>query len=196
MTYQEMLDQLAAMEEQRRQATIAEHWQAVLGDGFVAFVQGQIEAARNWITPSTGYFENVFEGQSEELKRLMMQQLLKRMAAYVSVWDSMQLVYRRLQQHSERQGPAGGMVDHGRHDRMPRGVHVAPAARCYRCGSPAEAGGLCGGCRSTETDWAQADAEYDREQYRRQMDDLDYRRLQDDYLYQSTQPDFNSYDPY
>lgn len=196
MTYQEMLDHLAELEESNRQAMIAEHWQATLSDGFVAFVQGQIDAARNWIMPSSGYFEKVFEGQSQELKRVVMQELLRKIAAYVAVWDSMSLVYQRLQQHSERQGPSGGMVDHGQHNRMPRGVQVTPAAHCYRCGSPAEAGGLCSGCRATEQDWAEADAEYDRQQYQRQLDDLDYQRLQDDYIYQSSQPDFNSYDPY
>lgn len=189
MTYQEMLDGLADLEEARRRAVIREHWQTVLSEGFVAFVQGQIDAARNMILPS-GPFDKVFEGQSHEIKKIMKQQFFKAIARYSDVWDSMSTVYTELQQHSERQGNRGGMVDHGRHRTMPRGVHVAPASKCFRCGSPAVAGGLCQGCQATQDSWDAADAEYDRELVRRDYERIEYERLQDDNTFYSTQQDF------
>lgn len=195
MTYQEMLDHLAELDERPRQAVIAEHWQTVLCDGFVAFVQGQMESARS-LTAQDGVFDKVFEGQSEDIKRVMREQMFKALDRTVRVWNSMGEVYARLQKHSEQHSSSGGMVDHGRHDRMPRGVKVTPAAHCFRCGSPAVSGGLCNGCQATEEAWREDDLEYDRQLYRQQQDDLDYQRVQDDATYYASQPDFNSYDDY
>lgn len=195
MNYQEMLDDLSKMDDSQRTTVICEHWQTILSDGFVAFVQGQIDGARNLMSP-TGAFDKVFEGQNEDFKDLMRQEMHKTIARYTTVWNTMTLVYQKLQQHSEQHSASGGMVDHGRHREMPRGVNVAPASHCYRCGSPAAAGGLCKGCADTRRDWDQADAEYDRELVRRQADDLDYQRIQDDNQFYDTQPDFNSYDDY
>jgi hypothetical protein len=195
MNYQEMLDYLADQVEVQRNAIITEHWQTVLSDGFVAFVQGQIESARSMTVPG-GLFEQIFEGQTDEIKEVMREQMVKSLARHTSVWDSMASVYQRLQKYSEQQGSTGGMVDHGSHDRMPRGVQVGPAAHCYRCGSSAVNGGLCSGCQATEQDWREDDLEYGRQLQRQQRDDLDNQRLQDDYIYQANQPDFNSYGDY
>ncbi len=195
MTYREMLEHLADQAEMQRKAIIADHWQTVLSDGFVAFVQGQIEAARSMIAQD-GMFDKVFAGQRDEIKQIMKEQISKSAARYISVWDSMRIVYQQLQKHSERQGQSGGMVDHGRHARMPRGVEVGPAAHCYRCGSPAVSGGLCSGCQAGAQDWQEADLEYDRQLHRQQTEDLGYQRLQDDYIYDASQPDFNSFGGY
>ena len=105
-------------------------------------------------------------------------------------------VYERLQLQSERQGNARGMVAHGAHQTMPRGITVAETVQCFSCGSPAVDQGLCSGCLATQQESDQDDLDYDRQLHERQGEDLQYQRLQDDQLYYDTQQDFNSYTDY
>jgi hypothetical protein len=191
MTYQEMVEHLAALDEAPRRTAIQRHWQSVLSDGFIAFVQGQIENYRKMALGS-GEMEAFYANVDDDIERLLRQQAFKGIARVMAVWDSMVAVYEALQQHSERQGDSGGMVDHGAHTTMPRGVGVQEAARCFRCGSPAASQGLCNGCLDTQQAWEQDDLDYDRQRYDQQRDLLDHQRLQDDQLFYDQQQDFNS----
>jgi hypothetical protein len=195
MTYQEMVDALVNMNQQERQSAIQDHWQVVLSDGFVAFVQGQIEAGRKMAMSESGFAE-VFAALDPSFVEVLKQQAAKDLSRLVEVWDSMVFVYEKLQKQSERQGNTQGMVAHGKHRSMPRGVSVNTAVRCYRCGSDAVGHGLCSGCLATQQDWEQQDLEYDQLRYDRQMDDIQYQRLQDDQIYYNNQQDYNSYTDY
>jgi hypothetical protein len=192
MTYQEMVDALAGMDEKKRQAIIKKHWQVVLSDGFVAFVQGQIEAGRKMAQPDSN-LKTVLTGLIGDAVR---EQMRKNLENLLNVWNSMATCYQTMQRQSERQGNSKGMVAHGKHTAMPRGVSVSKAARCYRCGSTAVDQGLCNGCLATQQDWERDDLDYDRQHYQRQQDDLDYQRIQDDQIYNSNQYDYNTYTDY
>ncbi|MEZ5523875.1 MAG: hypothetical protein R3E62_02750 [Pseudomonadales bacterium] len=195
MTYQEMVDTLAAMSEPQRRDAIQEHWQAVFSDGFIAFVQGQMEAGRKMVL-SGSEMDRIFDGLDPSVVAVLKQEMLKNMARLVTVWDSMVVMYERLQKQSERQGNSQGMVGHGQHQTMPRGVAVGGAVNCYRCGSPVTSQGLCSGCLATQQDWEQDDLDYERQQYDQQLQDQEYQRTQDDQLYYDTQQDFNTYTDY
>jgi len=195
VTYQQMVDALASMEERERRAAMQKHWQAVFSDGFIAFVQGQIEAGRKMALSGGGLAE-VFAGLDPSVIAGLKRQSLREVARLVGVWDSMVAVYEKLQTQSEQQGNASGMVAHGRHRVMPRGVAVTGAVQCYRCGSAATDRGLCAGCLATQQDWDRQDEEYDREMHERQTADLENRRLQDDELYYQNQQDYNTYTDY
>lgn len=195
MTYQEMVDALGAMDERERRLALRTHWQSVFSDGFIAYVQGQMEAGREMVLPDAGYTD-FFAELDPSLVEVLKQQAVKDVARLGAVWDSMVAVYERLQRESERQGNAHGMVAHGAHETMPRGGTVAGAVQCSSCGSPAVDQGLCSGCLATQQDWDQDDIEYDRQLHERQGEDLQYQRLQDDQLYHDNQQDFNSYTDY
>ena len=195
MTYQEMVDILAGMDEKERQITIQKHWQVVFSDGFVAFVQGQVESGKKMTQPHSG-LEAVFAGLKSSIGDILKEQMRKDLANLLNVWDSMAICYRIMQKQSEKQGNSKGMVAHGKHTAMPRGVSVPEAVRCYRCGSTAATQGLCSGCLATQQDWEQDDLDYDRQHYERQQDDLEYQRIQDDQIYNSNQYDYNTYTDY
>lgn len=46
MKYEEMLEAAVSMDEAERREAFMEHWQAIFSDGFVAYVQGQVEAGK------------------------------------------------------------------------------------------------------------------------------------------------------
>jgi hypothetical protein len=190
-----MVDTLAAMNEQERQRALQTHWQAAFSDGFIAYVQGQLEAGRK-VAASDPSYADFFAELDPSLVAVLKEGALTQVARLVAVWDSMVAVYERLQLQSERQGNAQGMVAHGAHQVMPRGVSVTGAVQCSRCGSPAVDQGLCSGCLATQQDWDQDDLEYDRQLHERQADDLQYQRIQDDQLYYDNQHDYNSYTDY
>jgi hypothetical protein len=192
MTYQEMVDVLSGMNEKERQNTIQNYWQAVFSDGFVAFVQGQIEAGRKMTQPNSS-LKKILTGPIGDA---VMEQTRKNLTNLLSVWNSMAVCYEVLQKRCEKQGNAKGMVAHGKHTAMPRGVSIPEASRCYRCGSTAVGQGLCSGCLATQQDWEQDDLDYDRQLYERRQDDLDYQRIQDDQIYYDNQYDYNTYTDY
>ena len=194
MTYQETLDGLAEMSEVERQSKITAHWQVVFSDGFIGFVQGQVEAGRAAVQPGSQAMQLLAAaGLPDDVMMVYFEQQLQKA---VGVWESMRAVYSMLQQRSERQGSAGGMVNHGPHTSMPAGVSVAPAVNCYRCGSPVSSNGLCSGCLATQEEWDQQDVEYDQRLHDQQRDQLDYQRQQDDQQHYDTQLDFNTYEDY
>ncbi len=192
MTYQEMADALESMSEHERRQAIRTYWQDVLSDGFIAYVQGQIEAGRS-MSLSRGGFEKILDGLDPKEASKLKQQALQQVARLVQVWDSMVAVYQQLQKESERQGPRGGMVDHGQHRAMPRGVDMRPAARCSRCGSPAVDKGLCGGCVAEVESREWDDLRHEEKLQDQQRDDLHFQRIQDDRIFQEMQQDFNNY---
>lgn len=192
MTYQDMVDILAGMDEKERQTTIKKHWQAVFSDGFVAFVQGQIEAGRKMIQTNSK-LKPVLTGLIGDAIK---EQMRKNLDNLLNVWNSMAICYQIMQKQSEKQGNSKGMVAHGKHTAMPRGVAVPEAARCYRCGSKSAGQGLCSGCLATKQDWEQEDLDHDRQVYERHQADRDYQRIQDDQIYNSNQHDYNTYTDY
>lgn len=194
MTYQEMLESLAAMAEVERQTAITEHWQVAFSDGFIGFIQGQVEAGREAVKP--GSQARQLLAQAGLPDATMMPYFNAQLAKSLAVWESMRSAYSMLQQKSARQGSQGGMTDHGQHDTMPAGREVRAAVNCYRCGSPASAQGLCSGCLATQQDWDQQDIDHDRQLDDQQRDQIDYQRVQDDQLYYDTQQDFNTYENY
>jgi hypothetical protein len=192
MTYQDMVDILAGLDEKERQNTIKKHWQAVFSDGFVAFVQGQIEAGRKMIQTNSK-LKPVLTGLIGDAIK---EQMRKNLENLLNVWSSMAICYQIMQKQSEKQGNSKGMVAHGKHTAMPRGVSVPEAIRCYRCGSTSLGQGLCSGCLATQRDWEQADLDYDRQVHERHQADLDYQRTQDEQIYNSNQYDYNMYTDY
>ena len=192
MKYQEMVDILASMDEKERQVTIQKHWQAVLSHGFVAFVQGQIEAGRKMTQPDS----KLNTGLTGLIGDAIREQMRQNLENLLNVWNSMATCYQTMQRQSEKQGNAKGMVAHGKHTSMPRGVSVSKAVQCYRCGSTAVGQGLCSGCLATRQDWEQDDLDYERQHYERRQDDLDYQRVQDEQIYNSNQYDYNTYTDY
>jgi hypothetical protein len=192
MTYQDMVDILAGMDEKERQATIKKHWQAVFSDGFVAFVQGQIEAGRKMIQTNSK-LKPVLTGLIGDAIK---EQMRKNLNNLLNVWNSMAICYQIMQKQSEKQGNAKGMVAHGEHTAMPRGVSVPEAVRCYRCGSASVGQGLCSGCLASQQDWEQDNLDHDRQVYERHQTDLDYQRIRDEQIYNSNQYDYNTYTDY
>ena len=192
MTYQVMVDILAGMDEKERRTTIKKHWQAVFSDGFVAFVQGQIEAGRKMIQTNSK-LKPVLTGLIGDAIK---EQMRKNLDNLLNVWNSMAICYQIMQKQSEKQGNAKGMVAHGEHTAMPRGVSVPEAVRCYRCGSASVGQGLCSGCLASQQDWEQDNLDHDRQVYERHQTDLDYQRIRDEHIYNSNQYDYNTYTDY
>jgi hypothetical protein len=192
MTYQDMVDILAGLDEKERQNTIKKHWQAVFSDGFVAFVQGQIEAGRKMIQTNSK-LKPVLTGLIGDAIK---EQMRKNLNNLLNVWNSMAICYQIMQKQSEKQGNAKGMVAHGEHTAMPRGVSVPEAVRCYRCGSASVGQGLCSGCLASQQDWEQDNLDHDRQVYERHQTDLDYQRIRDEQIYNSNQYDYNTYTDY
>jgi hypothetical protein len=192
MNYSEMVDALVNMSEHERQDAIMTHWQAVLSDGFIAFVQGQMEAARS-MASGTGGFSGLLGMLHGDAARQLQHQALHQAHALSVVWDSMDAVYRKLQADSERQGNDRGMVGHGHHRTMPAGRSVDVAAGCYRCGASAVSLGLCSGCLATQQDWEQDALRHDEQRWDNLQEDLRHQQLRDDQIYRDHQQDFNSY---
>ena len=191
MDYQQMLNDLVEMESEERRRTIVERWDTVFSDGFIGFVQGQIDAGRQTVA-GDGPLGGILEGAIGDLIR---ESTAVWLAQVFVVWGHMKDVYAQVTSASRDHGPTGGMADvAGARREMPRGVSVTPAATCFRCGSEVASGGLCAGCLA-EQDAAERDhVEYDRQLHDQQLDRQDYQRLQDDQTYYDTQQDF-SYTP-
>lgn len=198
-----MLDALARVSERERRETIAAHWETLLSDGFIGFVQGQIEAARRFAEGGTGTLDELLAGLDPAISEAVRQRAAAQLPLLAAVWQSMTVVYQHLQRVSEQQSPHGGMVSHGSHTVMPRGLDVGGAVHCYRCGSAVADRGLCAGCLATEQDWHEKDLEHDwledqRRELDLQRDELQHRSLSDDQIYHDNQMDFSTgyHDPH
>ena len=200
MTYEEMVLNLAELDESTRQNTIKHHWQTVLSDGFIGYLQGQIETGQ--MPQLDEFYEKMIQqGMDKDLIDAIKMSGQQRLQKCISVWNSMNICYQAMQQASQQQGSNGGMVDHGHHTSMPQGVSVNSAQNCYRCGSPVSDQGLCHGCLSTQQSWEEQDQEYDRMQHEQLRQNQEYQRMQDDQIsqdqyYSDQQYDFNSYNDY
>jgi hypothetical protein len=192
MNYSEMVDALVSMSEHERQRAIQAHWQAVLSDGFIAFVQGQMEAARS-MAFETGGFGVLLGGLQGGVVQQLKQQALHQAHALGVLWNSMDAVYQKLQHESEVQGNDRGMVRHGHHRTMPVGRSIDPAVGCYRCGASAVSMGLCSGCLATQQDWEQDTIRLEEQRWDNLQDDLRHQQLRDDQVYRDYQQDFNSF---
>lgn len=187
MTYEEMLEAAISMNEAERRQAFKAHWQAVFSDGFVAYVQGQVEAGHQM--PNIESLPGALGDTLNQLIRDREEQL-------TSVWKSMRSVYAEVQRVSEQQGNSGGMVGHSQHTVMPKGLNISQAVGCYRCGAPVTTQGLCSGCVGTEQNWQQEDLDYDRQLQEQQVDHLDHQRIQSDQQYYDNQADYNTYTDY
>jgi len=188
MKYEEMLEAAVSMDEAERREAFMEHWQAIFSDGFVAYVQGQVEAGKQM-----AHSESSLAGLlGDAVKQLVIQ----RAQQLTAVWESMRSVYAEVQRASEQQGKSGGMVEHSQHRAMPTGIDVSTAVSCYRCGARVSSQGLCSGCIDTQQDWQQDDLDYDRQLQDQQLDHLDHQRLQSDQQYYDNQADYNTYTDY
>jgi soluble cytochrome b562 len=187
--YQETVNLLSEMDEKQRQQELQNHWQIIFSDGFIGFVQGEMEVLRSQIAEadriiSQGGVEASVQNTLKRLSNLRLMYLER-------VWKSMVTVYQRLQKISATQGNSQGMTGNRSKAGMPRGAAVSPAASCFRCGETAVEQGLCGSCLSTRNQWEQDDLDHDQSLYDRQQDDLNYQRKRDDDLYYNNLPDFN-----
>ena len=193
MNYQEMLDDLVGDDDAGRTITIMAHWQDVFSDGFVGFVQGQIEAGRTALD-SGGQYAKIFADAGVAFPAPIIDSARKYQQDLLAVWKRMQELYAAIQRSSEEHGNSEGMVAHGRHTTMPAGVSVQPATSCYRCGSPVEGNGLCSDCTALDQDIEHQRQQDDNLRYAREQDAVDYQRQQDDQAYSNNQPDFNHQD--
>jgi hypothetical protein len=192
-----MIDTLGAMTEQDRQLAIQTHWEDVFSEGFVAFVQGQLEIGRNLLLPASP-LTGLLVGMDPSLAITLKQQALRDIGRLTEIWDSMTVVYARLQEQSHRQGNAQGIAgQNGGGRTLPRTHAVgAGALQCYRCGSPAVGQGLCDGCLATQQGWEQDELDYDRQLQDRRIEDQSLQRLQEDRDYYDRQQDLTSYPDY
>lgn len=195
MTYQQMVDALMNMDEQQRRLAIQAHWEIIFSDSFIAYMQGQLEEGRKIADGGPG-IEKLYAGLTSDLGDILRKHVAQHLTQLLQVWNCMVSVYEKLQKQSEGQGNSQGMVNHGKHRVMPRGVAITNAIHCYRCGSQVADQGLCSGCLSTQQSWEQEDLEYDRQLHDQQQQQVEYQRFQDDQIYHQQQQDFNTYTNY
>lgn len=181
MTYQEMLNAVLILPEGARRRLMREHWRDAFSDGFIAYVQSQIDATEANIKGEkrglSAWLPDMVETVFVEGNKVYLGQLL-------TVWESMKTVYAQLSQASAEEGNATGMAAKASGAVMPRGQVIAGAADCARCGAATTAG-ICGAC----ADHA-AFVEEDHLAYERGLNDQDYYRQQ----YDSHQVDMSYYD--
>ncbi len=192
MNYQEMLDDLVGDDDAGRTITMMAHWQDVFSDGFVGFVQGQIDAGRAASQPGSPV--EVFFTAAGMDPAPLIAQAREYHQDLLAVWEKMLSVYAAIQRSSEQQGNAEGMAGHGSHTTMPAGVSVQPATNCYRCGSPVDANGLCSDCNALDADIEAHRQQDDQLRYAREQDALDQQRQLDNQAHWNNQPDFNNQD--
>ncbi len=189
MTYQDMLNAILLESEASRRRLIRDHWRDAFSDGFIAYVQSQIDATQ-------AYIDGERRGLSAWLPDAVQEVFVAGNKVYlgqlVTVWDSMKAVYAQLAAASAAEGnPSTGMAATAkRSGTMPRGTVVATATVCARCGAASD-GGLCGACQSHD-DFIEAD----RLEYENHLDDRDFYRQQaenhqNDIQYYNDQVDFN-----
>lgn len=187
MTYQEMLNSVLILPEAERRKLIKTHWRDAFSDGFIAYVQSQIDAAEAYISGEkrglSAWLPDAVEAVFVEGNKIYLGQL-------VTVWGSMKTVYAQLASASAQEGQPTGMAARAKGETMPRGQVITPASECARCGARNPSGGLCGACADTD-----AFIEEDRLAYDRSLQDQDYYRqqydaYQADNTYYDTQADF------
>ncbi|MEM1076235.1 MAG: hypothetical protein AAF665_15430 [Pseudomonadota bacterium] len=188
MTYQEMLNAVLILPEAERRRLIQAHWRDAFSDGFIAYVQSQIDATEAYISGEkrglSAWLPDSVENVFVEGNKIYLGQL-------VTVWESMKAVYAQLSAASAAEGQPTGMAGHTTRPVMPRGTVISEAAECARCGARNPSGGLCGAC--TDHD---AFIEEDHLAYERSLADQAYYRqqydsYQADVRYYDSQTDFN-----
>ena len=193
MTYQDMLNAVLQKNEQERRQLIRDHWRDAFSDGFIAYVQSQIDATESYIKGDN-------RGLAAWLPEIMQDIALAGNKAYlgqlVTVWESMKAVYAQLTAASAAEGnPTGISTSATRNGTMPRGSSISVATACARCGNTSN-GGLCGACADHDN-FVEADRlDYERKQYENELNDREYYQQQADTYqadtsYYDTQTDFN-----
>lgn len=190
MTYQDMLNEILLVGEATRRKLIRDHWRDAFSDGFIAYVQSQIDATEAYVSGQK-------RGLSAWLPDAMQEVFVAGNKVYlgqlVTVWDSMKFVYAQLAAASKEEGnPTGIAAQAKANGAMPRGVEVGISTACARCGASSN-GGLCDGCIDND-----AFIERERIDYENQLDDQAYYRqqadnYQADVSYYDTQVDFQQY---
>ena len=198
MTYQDMLNAILLQSEQERRRLIRDHWRDAFSDGFIAYVQSQIDAAEAFVNGEkrglAAWLPDIMQDVAVAGNKLYLGQL-------VTVWNSMKVVYAQLAAASKAEGsPTGIAATAKSNGTMPRGTTISMATTCSRCGAASD-GGLCTGCLDHE-DFVEADRvefqrlEYEQQEYQTQLNDQEYFQqqaeiYQADTSYYDTQPDFN-----
>ena len=194
MTYQDMLHAILLESELERRRLIRDHWRDAFSDGFIAYVQSQIDAAEAFINGEkrglAAWLPDVMQDIAVAGNKVYLGQL-------VTVWDSMKAVYAQLAEASASEGnPTGLAATASANGQMPRGETISVASHCARCGASSN-GGLCAGCQDHDA-FVEADRlEYERLEYENQLNDQDYFRQQADNFqadtsYYDSQMDFNN----
>ena len=194
MTYQDMLNAILLESEQQRRRLIRDHWRDAFSDGFIAYVQSQIDSAEAFINGEkrglAAWLPDIMQDAAVAGNKVYLGQL-------VTVWDSMKTVYAQLTEASKTEGnPTGIAATAKSNGTMPRGAAISVASNCARCGS-ASTGGLCDTCADHD-DFVEADRlDYERQQYENQLNDQEYYQQQADTYradtnYYDAQMDFNN----
>lgn len=181
MNYSQMIAALIGMSEPQRRQAIGQNWQMVFNEGFVNYVQSQVEQIDEYVS-----------GEQRGLSRFLPEMVQNFMVGankiyktrIIAVWESMEAVYA--------QGPpthAGVTTSTGQTEYDLSG---SDSLSCYRCGSQVQANGLCGGCLDQDAFIEQDNIDYDRQLYDQQLDHQDYVQSQDHYSYYETQIDYNN----
>ncbi len=177
-----MLNSVLILSESERRKLIRAHWRDAFSDGFIAYVQSQIDAAEAYISGEkrglSAWLPDAVEAVFVEGNKIYLGQL-------VTVWESMKEVYAQLSAASAEEGQPTGMAAKTSGHVMPRGQVIAAAPDCARCGAPNPSGGLCGGCASHD-----AFIENDQLDYERSLNDQDFYRQQ----YDNFQADISYFD--
>ncbi|MFK7830166.1 MAG: hypothetical protein AB8B57_10340 [Congregibacter sp.] len=190
MTYQDMLNEILLVREATRRTLIRDHWRDAFSDGFIAYVQSQIDATE-------AYVGGQRQGLSAWLPDAVQDAFVAGNKVYlgqlVTVWESMKFVYTQLATASTQEGnPTGIAAQSKANGAMPRGVQVGLSTVCARCGAASE-GGLCSGCVDHDAfvELTQQDCENtldDQAYYSAQADNY-----QADISYYDTQVDFQQH---
>ncbi|WP_300037115.1 hypothetical protein [uncultured Roseobacter sp.] len=181
MTYQEMLTSVLILPEGERRRLMRAHWRDAFSEGFIAYVQSQIDATEAYIRGEkrglSAWLPDMVEAVFVEGNKVYLGQLL-------TVWDSMKTVYAQLQTASAEEGNPTGMAEKAGPQVMPAGQVITGATDCARCGA-ATAGGICGACADHD-----AFVEQDHLDYEQSLNDQAYYRQQ----YDNHQVDMSYYD--
>ncbi|WP_298844166.1 hypothetical protein [uncultured Roseobacter sp.] len=181
MTYQEMLSSVLILPEGERRRLMRAHWRDAFSDGFIAYVQSQIDATEAYIRGEkrglSAWLPDMVEAVFVEGNKVYLGQLL-------TVWESMKVVYAQLQAASAEEGNPTGMAARASGSVMPAGQVITGAGECARCGAAAQAG-ICDACADHD-----AFIEQEHVEYERQLNDQEYYRQQ----YDNHQADASYYD--
>ncbi len=189
MNYAEMMMALVGMSENDRRNAILEHRQHVLADGFIAYMQSQIEQIDDYVEGKnrglSGFLPQVAQDFMVEANKNYREQI-------AAVWESIYAVHTQLASDNASNGGSRNHPGHsGYANTGYQETTVTASGHCSRCGSMVAVNGLCNGCLDHDAFIEQDHLEYDQRLYEQQLDRQTYQQIQDDYAYYDAQTDFD-----